>query len=190
SSDIALNQRAILEELIVDYSDIFANPHKPVGIFNLDLELKINLKNDEPIRCKPYRLSEPDKKILNDQINTWIELGVCRISDSSWAAPAFVVEQPFHESTPKRVVVDYSRTINKQIIPDSHPIENMDDVIVKIAGKRYISRFDIKSAFLHIPVRETDIHKTAFVTPDGHYEFQRMPFGLANGPSVMCRAVK
>ncbi|GFW53666.1 retrovirus-related Pol polyprotein from transposon 17.6 [Trichonephila clavipes] len=49
---------------------------------------------------------------------------------------------------------------------------------------------DVKSAFNTIRVRETDIFKTGIFTPDGHYEFLRMPFGVTNGPSTMTRAIK
>ncbi|GFU10473.1 hypothetical protein TNCV_12721 [Trichonephila clavipes] len=66
----------------------------------------------------------------------------------------------------------------------------MEDVIKRIVGKCYISKMDVKSAFNIIRIRETDIFKTRFVAPDGHYEFLRMLFGVTNGPSTMTRAIK
>ena len=69
------------------------------------------------------------------------------MSNSPYAAPAFVVDQPFHESTPKRLVVDYSRTINPITIKDPFPIDQMDLMINKIAGKKFKSLVDIKHAF-------------------------------------------
>ncbi|KAF8774583.1 Retrovirus-related Pol polyprotein like [Argiope bruennichi] len=66
----------------------------------------------------------------------------------------------------------------------------MEDVIQRMAGKSYNSKMDVKSAFHYIPIRDIDAYKTGFVTPDGHYEFLRMPFGVTNGPSTMTRAIK
>ncbi|GFX71895.1 putative gypsy-29-i dr [Trichonephila clavipes] len=106
------------------------------------------------------------------------------------AAPAFIVEHPFHESTPRRVVVDFSRTINPITKIDPHPIDQMEDVIQRTAGKHYNSKMDVKSVFNCISIRETDIYKTGFSPPDGHYEFLRMPFGVTNGQSTMTRAIK
>ncbi|GFX87220.1 retrovirus-related Pol polyprotein from transposon opus [Trichonephila clavipes] len=120
----------------------------------------------------------------------WLKQGICHPSNSTYAAPAVNVELPFHESTPRRVVINYSRTINSITKLDPHPIDHMEEVIKHIVEKCYISKVDVKSAFNTIHIREADIFKTGFVTPDGHYEFLRMPFCVTNDPSIMTTAIK
>ena len=43
--------------------------------------------------------------------------------------------------------------------------------------------------YWQIPVVKDDIEKTAFVTPDGHYEFLRMPLGMKNSGATLCRCM-
>lgn len=38
-------------------------------------------------------------------------------------------------------------------------------------------------------MEESSIKYTAFIVPDGHYEFLKVPFGLCNSPSVFQRYV-
>ena len=44
--------------------------------------------------------------------------------------------------------------------------------------------------YWQIPMREQDIAKTSFVTPDGCYEFVKMPFGLMNSGSTFTRMMR
>lgn len=43
---------------------------------------------------------------------------------------------------------------------------------------------DLKSVYHQVEVEEEDKHKTAFVTPMGFWEFNRMPQGVTNAPST------
>ena len=48
---------------------------------------------------------------------------------------------------------------------------------------------DVQNAYHQIPVAESEQHKIAFVTRDGKWVFERLPFGLANAPFLFSRTV-
>ena len=88
-----------------------------------------------------------------------------------------------------RVCVDY-RKLNKLTIFDPEPMPAAVDLFQKWNGDKFFSKIDLSKGYWQITIPEVDIPKTALVTPDGSYEFLKMPFGLMNATTALKRGMK
>jgi Reverse transcriptase (RNA-dependent DNA polymerase)/RNase H-like domain found in reverse transcriptase len=87
-----------------------------------------------------------------------------------------------------RVVIDY-RKLNEKTIEDKFPMPQIEEILDNIGQSEYFTTLDLKSGFHQILMDENSKIKTAFSTSQGHFEFNRMPFGLKNSPSTFQRAM-
>ena len=71
------------------------------------------------------------------------------------------------------------------------PLPNIDELYAKLQGYKVSSHtLDLRSGYYHIGLSDSTKPKTAFVVSGmGKYQFNRVPFGLAQAPAYFQRLI-
>ena len=150
-------------------------------------EVFANLSPDcKPIATKSRKYSSHDKKFIESETQKLLAEGIIEPSRSPWRAQVVVTKDDNHK---KRLVIDYSQTINKYTHLDAYPLPRIDEFVNNIAQYQIFSSIDLKSAYHQIPLKDRDKIYTAFEANGGLYQFTRMPFGITNGVSCFQRGI-
>lgn len=150
-------------------------------------ECKITLKDGETLtKRNPYELPYHQLQNLKALLDNEEAAGVIRRSEAPHAMPGFFVTDP--GSKQERWVVDF-REINEKCKKDAYPLPRVNTIIERAARAKFVSTLDISKAFAMIPMQESSKELTAFTTPHGMFEYNVMPMGLANAPSIWQRFI-
>ena len=138
----------------------------------------------KPITTKSKRCGESDKLFIQTEIEKMIKEGLIEESTPPWRAQVLIVT---NERQRKRLVVDYSRTVNRFTRLDAYPLPRMDDLAQEIAKYEiYIGSEECISPDTN---KEEDKPYTAFEANGKLYQFSRIPFGVANGVACFQRII-
>ncbi|XP_073537811.1 uncharacterized protein [Phyllobates terribilis] len=131
-------------------------------------------------KARLYNLSGPERQAMKDYISESLAKGHIRPSSSPVAAGFFFVKK---KDGGLRPCLDF-RELNRITVRDPYPLPLIPDLFNQIVGAKWFSKLDLRGAYNLIRMKEGDEWKTAFNTPEGHYENLVMPFGLTNAPAV------
>ncbi|KAJ9509747.1 hypothetical protein QJQ45_011393 [Haematococcus lacustris] len=183
-ADVSPVHRQHLQALLDEYSDVFEPitglpPERAVGH-------SIPLQPDAKPPARPsYRMSKPEHDELRRQITDLLAKGLIEPSSSPFAAPVLFVQK---KSGELRMCIDY-RQLNKITIRDQYPLPRIDDLFDQLARKTVFSSLDLQASYHQIRIPAEDVPKTAFRTPEGHYQFKVLCFGLTNAPATFQRVM-
>lgn len=148
----------------------------------------IDVENARPIKKAPYRVPHAQRELLDNTIRDMMEQGIIRPSTSPWSSPLILVKKKTMEGEPPqyRPCIDY-RGLNLVTKKEVFPLPNIDEIFDQLGGARFFSSLDLCQGYWQVEMEEDSKEFTAFSTPSGHYECNRMSFGLANAPSLFMR---
>lgn len=142
---------------------------KPFSLFN-------HFTGDcKPIATKSRKFSSEDYKFIQTEIQRLLKENIREPSNSPWRAQVLVTSNSNHK---KRIVVDYSITINKFTLLYAYPLPNIESLVNQISQYEYFSSIDLRSAYHKIPILENEQLYTNRCLLSTHYQQHYPEWGI------------
>ncbi|GFX09061.1 retrovirus-related Pol polyprotein from transposon 297 [Trichonephila clavipes] len=182
SPELSDEQRNKLSELLRKFSGLFTKTDKSTAA-KTNMKHRIFTGDHAPINQRAYRVSPTERRIIHEEVQKMLDEGIVQPSESPWSSPVVLVR---NKDGSWRFCVDY-RKLNSVTKKDVYALPRIDDTLDCLKGAKFFSSMDLRSGYWQIEIDEADREKTAFITPEGLYEFKVMPFGLCNAPATFER---
>ena len=153
---------------MLEFSDVFDETLDPTDV----IQHHIDTGSALPIRQYPRRLPYTYHEETKQQVTDMNQQGVIQPSHSPCASPIVLIKK---KDGKYRFCIDY-RKLNEVTKKDAHPLPRIDDLLDALHGSNYFRTLDLRSGYRQVSVAYADREKTAFITPDGLWEFIRLPF--------------
>jgi hypothetical protein len=169
---------AFLKEFEEVFKEIPGLPPKRDIYFSINL-----IHGATPVSKTPYKMSTPELKKLQMQLEELLEKGYICPSVSPWGAPVLFVK---NKDGTLILCIDFKQ-LKKVTLKDKYPFPRINDLFDQLKDAKIFSKIDLGSGYHQIRIKEEEINKSSFKTRYGYYEFTMVPFGLLNAPFVfMC----
>ena len=150
------------------------------------IQQEVKLTSEQPIYSKPYRLPYHTYQELHNDIKVMLDMSIIRESKYAYASPVVIVKKPDGSN---RMCVD-CRKLNKLTVSDPEPMPTAEELLQRLSKVKFLSKIDLGKGYWQVSMAEKDIQKAAFVAPDGHYEFTKMPFGMVSSGATLKRGLQ
>ena len=116
-----------------------------------------------PIKLAPHRLAPEKITVFKKEFEDIPARNIIRPSNRPKSAPIVLVTKKDGSNR----MCTYFRRLNEVTEKDAFPLPRIDQILDHLYGAAIFSSLDLASGYWQIPLSQSAIRKTAFVTPDG-----------------------
>ncbi len=175
-----------LLQVLEMHREAIALPGEPLGVTRC-AEHHIKLKQgSKAVYINAYKLPHSQRQLVEELIKDMLDQGVIQGSNSPWNSPLFLVRK---KAGTLRPVIDFWR-VNEVTVDDHYPLLMLQDLLLCLGrGNKVFSNLDLISGYWQLPMAPESREVTGFSTPNGHFEWTCMPFGLKGAPLTFQRTM-
>jgi hypothetical protein len=168
---------ALVETTVRKFQDVFTAKDE-VGPARGECH-KIYSPDNKPVRSPPVAFPPELSAEIERQVQDLLKRGLIQRSHSPYGANVVLAEK---KNGKWRMAINYKR-LNKDTTRNSVPMHKSSTILRQLPNGWWYTLLDGDGGFWQLPLRKSDIPKTAFYANGQLYEWKVMPFGLMNAPA-------
>lgn len=151
----------------------------------MDIEIKPDAK---PVFCGYRRHSPILREKERATVTQMEDINVLSTPEvvGEWCSASFTV--PKKHTDEVRVVADL-RDLNQATLSDNYPLPLTEELLEKMAGRKWYTTLDLKSGFWQIPLTKRSVTKVTVMTSKGPRCYNVATMGLKNSPACFQRCM-
>jgi hypothetical protein len=109
-----------------------------------------------PVSKNPYRMSTPKLKEFQMQLEEFLKMGYMHPSISSLGVPVIFFNKKYGTM---RLCIDF-RQVNKVAVKKKYSLTSIEDIVYQMKGAMIFSKFELRSGYHQVRIREEYTRKT------------------------------
>ena len=138
-----------------------------------------------PFCHKSRPIPAPLVEKVDREINRMVSEGIITVANSRYVSPLCIVVK---KDQSVRVTLD-CRQLNSKCLPDHFNNRNVEQLLRKVTGSKFLTRFDFRSAYWQLPLDPRCTDYVAFLHQGVQYKFLVCPFGQSTSGAALLRAL-
>ncbi|XP_029169193.1 uncharacterized protein LOC114939131 [Nylanderia fulva] len=144
-----------------------------------DYAVQVNVKDTSVFAYAPRRFALQERKQMREITDDLLRRGVIQPSASPYCARVLLVKK---KNGQPRLCVDL-RPLNSRVHKQKYPFPIIEDCLASLGEKKIFTLLDLRDSFYQIKIHKDSRKYLSFATPEGQFEFKRLPFGFCESPA-------